>query len=94
MSKVLLQIIHHHLNPIIERELPAVQAGFRLGHGTCDHFKLWKDMQELGVADHLIRLIGSFYDAKKMQYLSQNKQSREARLHFVHCKFNLYAEVI
>ncbi|RWS06003.1 endonuclease-reverse transcriptase-like protein [Dinothrombium tinctorium] len=36
-SKVLLKIIQQRLSPIIERELPDVQAGFRRGRGTRNH---------------------------------------------------------
>lgn len=41
-SKILLKIIPQRLLPIIETELPDLQAGFRRGRGTCDHIaNLW-----------------------------------------------------
>ena len=36
LSKILLHIINERLRPILDRELPAEQAGFRRGRGTRD----------------------------------------------------------
>ena len=35
-SKILLKIIHKRMEVIVDRELPANQAGFRKGRGTRD----------------------------------------------------------
>ena len=99
LSKILLHILNERLRPILDRELPAEQAGFRRGRGTRDqianirhilektrefnrkiylcfidyakafdcvrHGRLWTAMREMGVPDHLIKLITNLYDSQQ-----------------------------
>ena len=90
--------MNERLRPIVDRELPAEQAGFRRGRATRDqianvchilektsefnrkiylcidytkafdcvrHSKLWIAMRELGVPEHLIKLISNLYDGQQ-----------------------------
>lgn len=120
-SKVLLKIIHHHLNPIIKRELPAVQAGYRypqpyhksaVDHGKIPlvpetHLHMFHSLQESfwlcwswqAMESHAgtwgARSFNQVYkiilqrprshslNTTWRQWLDQNQQRSEARLHLV-----------
>ena len=47
LSKILLHIINERLRPILDRELPAEQAGFRRGRGTRDQISNIRHILEI-----------------------------------------------
>ena len=47
LSKILLHIINERLRPILDRELPAEQAGFRRGRGTRDQISNIRHILEM-----------------------------------------------
>ena len=91
----MLKILQAKLQQYVNRELPDVQAGFRIGRGTrdqipnicwiiekarefqkniyfcfidyskafdcVDHKKLWKNLKEMGIPDHLTCLLRNLY---------------------------------
>ena len=62
----MLKILQARLQQYMNRELPDVQAGFGFidyakAFDCVDHHKLWKILQELGIADHLTCLLRNLY---------------------------------